>query len=90
MSTTDIQAGKTYHINHSRKGKFTGTVTKFDDTWADVLIVMGRAKAMLAYNEANEGETVTVRRSFCTFTEVDAITAHYVDRNNSGQAALAK
>lgn len=70
MNTTTIEAGKTYRINSTRKGLFTGIVTRFDDTWADVLITDGKAKAMLDYNEREQGETVTVRRSFCTFEEV--------------------
>ena len=45
-------------------------MTRHDETWADVLITAGKAKAMLDYNEREQGETVTVRRSFCTFEEV--------------------
>ena len=69
MNTT-IEVGKTYRINSTRKGLFTGIVTRHDETWADVLITAGKAKAMLDYNEREQGETVTVRRSFCTFEEV--------------------
>lgn len=65
-----IEVGKTYRVNSSRKGRFTGIVTRFDDTWADVLITAGKAQAMLDYNEREQGETVTVRRSFCAFEEV--------------------
>jgi len=73
MSTTAIEVGKTYRVVSSRKGAFTGTITKIDDTWAEVLITNGRAKAMMEYNERDAGETVTVRRSFCTFTPVEAV-----------------
>lgn len=62
-----IEVGKTYLINSARKGKFTGIVTRVDDTWADVLIIKGKAEAMLDYNEREQGETVTVRRSLCAF-----------------------
>lgn len=67
----DLTIGKTYKVNSSRKGVFTGVVTQFCDTWATLLITQGKAKAMLDYNEREQGETVTVRRSFCTFTEVE-------------------
>lgn len=73
MNTTEeLQVGKLYRVNSRRKGEFVGIVTKADDTWADVLITKGKAKAMLDYNERNAGELVTVRRSFCTFTQVEA------------------
>ncbi len=71
MSPT-LQVGKTYRVNSSRKGVFVGRMLGFDDTWASILITEGKAKAMLEYNERNEGEEVTVRRSFCTFTELEA------------------
>jgi hypothetical protein len=71
MSTTP-EVGKTYRISSLRKGAFTGIVTRLDDTWADILVVSGRARAMLPYNEREAGEAVTVRLSFSTFTEVPA------------------
>lgn len=66
--SADVTIGQTYRVNSSRKGVFTGVVTQCCDTWATVLITNGTAKAMLDYNEREQGETVTVRRSFCTFT----------------------
>lgn len=71
-TTTAIEAGRTYRINSSRKGTFIGVVTSLDDTWATVLITNGKAQAMMEYNEREAGEEVTVRRSFCAFTEVGA------------------
>jgi hypothetical protein len=70
MSNT-IEIGKTYQVNSTRKGQFTGIVTNIDETWADVLITDGRARAMLDINEREQGETVTVRRSLCTFTQLE-------------------
>lgn len=70
--SADIQVGQTYRVTSSRKGTFVGILTRVDNTWADVLITSGKAKAMLDYNESYEGESVTVRRSFCTFTPVEA------------------
>lgn len=68
--TTDLQIGIAYRVNSSRKGIFTGVITNLDDTWAEVLITNGKAKAMLDYNEREQGECVTVRRSFCTFEPI--------------------
>ncbi len=70
VTQADLDIGKTYKVNSSRKGVFTGIVTQRCDTWATILVTHGKAKAMLDYNERGQGEEVTVRRSFCTFTEV--------------------
>ena len=70
--SVDIKVGQIYRVTSSRKGTFVGILTRFDATWADVLITSGKAKAMLDYNERDAGESVTVRRSFCTFTPVEA------------------
>lgn len=69
--STDIQVGNAYHVNSSRKGRFTGIVTQACDSWATILITGGKAKAMMEYNEREQGEAVTVRRSFCTFKPVE-------------------
>lgn len=66
-----LKVGATYKVNSSRKGVFTGVLVQACDTWATLLITGGKAKAMLEYNEREQGETVTVRQSFCTFTEVE-------------------
>lgn len=64
-----LEVGKTYLVNSQRKGTFMARMTRVDDTWATGIIVGGYAKAMMEYNERDKGEEVTVRRSFCTFTE---------------------
>lgn len=64
-----MKIGATYLINSSRKGTFAGKLVHFDDTWVAFNITACKASAMLEYNEAHKGEEVTVRRSFCTFTE---------------------
>ena len=71
--STDIQVGKIYRVASNRKGVFTGVVTQACDTWATILITNGKAKALMEYNEREQGETVTVRRSFCAFTPVEAV-----------------
>ncbi len=70
MSTGAIlEIGKTYQVKCQRKGTFTMRMVKFCETWATGVVVAGKAPAMLSYNEKEEGEEVTVRRSFCSFTE---------------------
>lgn len=64
-----MEIGKTYLVNSSRKGTFTARLQRLDETWATLLITAGKASALLEYNERKKGEEVTVRRSFCTFTE---------------------
>jgi hypothetical protein len=88
-SVTSLTPGNTYKINSSRKGKFTGKLVSADDTWATFEITEGRASAMLDYNVREKGEEVTVRRAWCTFTEVDPITSYYTDRANGVHAAKA-
>lgn len=69
--TTDLTIGKSYKVDSRRKGVFKGVVTHCDETWATVLITHGKAEAMLDYNEREQGESVTVRRAFCTFIELE-------------------
>ena len=71
MNNQTIQIGKTYDVVCQRKGKFTMKVTRHDDVWASGIITNGKAKAILAYNEVEQGEEVTIRKSFATFTEVN-------------------
>lgn len=67
--TQNIEVGKTYTINHSRKGTFVAKVISHaDPEWATVEIISGMARAMIAYNVATEGEQITIRVSMCTFT----------------------
>lgn len=68
MTNADLIRGHRYLINSQRKGTFVGELVSADDTWATFRVTAGKAKAMLAYNEAEKGEEVTVRRSLCAFT----------------------
>jgi hypothetical protein len=65
-----IEVGKVYDVQHQRKGSFRMRVMARDGEWVDGQIVSGKARAMLSYNEREAGEAITVRESFCTFTEV--------------------
>lgn len=59
-----FEIGKTYRISHSRKGIFSLRVTEVCDEWLSGIVVDGRAKAMMYYNEKGEGEPITMRKSF--------------------------
>lgn len=65
----ELQIGKEYMVNHQRKGKFSAQVKAVDDVWVTLEVTAGKASAMCSYNEAGVGEEVTVRRSFCHFTD---------------------
>lgn len=64
-----MNIGKTYLVNSSRKGVFTGKLINEGDDFATFEITAGVAKAMMDYNVREKGEEVSVRKSFCAFTE---------------------
>jgi hypothetical protein len=66
----DIEVGKVYNCNHTRKGKFSLEVTDVGEEWITGIITNGYTQTMMEYNSRSVGETETVRRSFCMFTEV--------------------
>ena len=65
-----VQAGKTYNVNHSRKGEFVLAVTHVGDEWVTGRLIAGKPHYLNHYNEKELGEVMTVRISLCTFTEV--------------------
>lgn len=65
MTQNKYEIGKTYNINHSRKGKFGIIVTGQCDTWLSGTVV-GTAGAMMEYNVKDDGESITVRKSLIT------------------------
>lgn len=69
-----METGKTYTVRHTRKGKFTLKVTDQNDVWISGTIVSGETNALLDYNRAYEGEEITIRKSFCSFKEIEPIT----------------
>lgn len=75
--TATPQVGKTYRIASSRKGVFTARLTHVstDGVWATGIITTGRAGAMLAVNERETGEEITVRIDLCTFTPAEPTKA---------------
>lgn len=51
---------------HSRKGKIVGVVTKEDDTWMDVRLVGDQTLTYISGDgDYEDGEEVTVRKSYC-------------------------
>ena len=67
----ELQIGKEYVINHSRKGTFIGKVLKDTGEWVTIRIVKGKADYMSISNNlmsrGNIGDEITIRKSFCTF-----------------------
>jgi len=63
----ELEAGKTYEICHSSKGKFTGTVVGIvsceDGEWVKIEVIDGVASAMMDYNVAYKGDIITIRKS---------------------------
>lgn len=57
-------------VIHSRKGVFKGRVTRDTEEWLDIEIIEGSAR-YLASEDAVPGDTVTIRKSLCTITELD-------------------
>jgi len=56
-----LETGKTYLINHSRKGVFVMRVDRQRGAWAHGIIVAGKANARLDYNEKLVGDRVDIR-----------------------------
>ena len=66
----NLEIGKIYDVFSNRKGKFRIQLIQQDETWATGIILKGKAKAILSYNEVEKGEEVTLRKSLTSFTEV--------------------
>lgn len=70
METTNIELsiGETYKVFSNRKGKFRMMVTEISDDFVTGIIISGKAKAIMQYNERLTGEEVTVRKSLTSFS----------------------
>lgn len=66
----EVLIGKTYHVSNSRKGNFVLRITAINEPWITGVIVAGRANAMVSYNVAEEGESITIRSDFSRFQEI--------------------
>lgn len=66
-----IEVGKTYQVDHRRKGRFTLRVDKVDDLgqWVEGTVVEGEAQ-MRGGPNATPGQTVVINKDLAQFTEV--------------------
>ncbi len=56
-----LETGKTYLINHPRRGTLVMRVGSQCGDWASGVIVAGKANARLDYNEKVAGDRIDVR-----------------------------
>lgn len=65
---TTYEVGKTYDINHSRKGKMTVLINHVDEggPWVQATIVSGKAVGVRGDVLAAKGEELTFRASLAT------------------------
>ena len=63
--------GQEYEVRHSRKGTFCMKVTKVEGEWISGTVISGVAKAMMSYNVAKVGESVTIRDSQSYFIPIN-------------------
>jgi len=66
------EAGKTYDINHRRKGKFRVAVSRVDDVWVNGTLVDGSPHNIsMTAAKAHVGDPMTLRIEFCEFEEIE-------------------
>jgi len=58
-----MKPGKTYLVNHQRKGTFMAKITGQSGEWTIGIIVGGKANAMMDYNIKEVGDEITFRTS---------------------------
>ncbi len=71
MNTMQLFEGKIYQVTHSRKGMFNIKVIRQDEEWATGMIISGKASAIREYNEREQGEEITIRKSLCSFKAIN-------------------
>lgn len=70
-----LEVGKTYKINHSRRGEFYGKCLEFDDEWGRFKITSGVAR-FISRDDKTEGAEITTRLSFCRFDPITIPDVH--------------
>lgn len=55
--------GKTYEIDHKRKGLFKITITETNEEFLSGVITEGTTKTMLAHNTRTAGDDISIRKS---------------------------
>lgn len=69
MTTETVEVGKTYRIQHSRKGTFTAKIVRDDVAFLVVEVTEGEARNVSTDNYV-VGEQFSLKRSHALFTEV--------------------
>ena len=65
-----MKINKIYNVNHSRKGKFKLRIMSESEDWVTGFLVEGEPQMISKANPDPEiGESMTIRKKFCTFTE---------------------
>ena len=64
MTTVNLEVGKTYLINHSRKGVFAAEVSKIREDWLDCVVIEGFTNTTLLENVCYMGDSVSLKRQF--------------------------
>ena len=65
------EVGKTYEVNHARKGEFVLAITAVNDEWITGNLIEGEPRYLLDCNKRIKGEELTIRRSFCNFKNLE-------------------
>ena len=68
------EAGKTYAVIHSRKGRFNVLAKEVNGEWLTGEIVDGTAKAALRENVRFAGEETTIRDSHSLLIEIEVVS----------------
>lgn len=68
-----LKIGKEYLIEHSRKGQFYAKLIEDTGDFIKVKITKGRANFISAMNAGMGvvGDHISIRKSFCTFKEIE-------------------
>ena len=70
MIDLNLEVGKKYLFDHTRKGRFEGKVISQDEEWVTVVVTAGKANFLSPENNlagAGEiGEDVTMKKSMIT------------------------
>lgn len=65
----NFQIGKTYKVDHSRRGRFTIKVTQLSDEWVTGVVLDGAPKGIRGDVTADHGEELTSRISLIYILE---------------------
>ena len=66
-----MEIGKTYKVNHERKGTFVGKLKTKGDEFLTFEIMEGQTTVNRPENEKHVGQDVIVRESFCKLSEMN-------------------